>query len=493
MSVTLARTRNWLASASHGWCEITVAGEGDCEAGFSGSWTLDDGHVHSDEAAAQGCLSLCLGCARCRYITLNRGSRDCSWYAACDLNRLNDRRKEFLSGAVRDGLPAPTRPPRRFAAMRLAVDSSPYWVALGMVARPNSSAVELPGAGDGGGDVAWRLVTTVAPLVPDPRVMVVPCPDGFNRKREYGEMQFSCFCKTAWWFRRALQLFPRARFVGKTEEDSVINTARLVLELRLGLEQAAAAAAAAASASAAGPGSASAVASTVTRPHHARHGSRPMVLYGHLSWAVHDGKLGAFCGVGDDVMSTPLPHCRRGWSADAVAAPFASGGLDVRSRALAERMASCDPLWTYLDHRDFYGDCDGLQGFFMALCLDGGGGGGDSSGGDGGGGEEVVALHLTSDKFRPPPPAHAASRQDRSWVHATVLHPIVERAGRGTPRRADRWRAPWADEPGLLPLGFTVRPAAQHLSWRPTNRSAVRMYERHREAPQRLCQHLPCA
>ena len=474
--MSISPTR-WLASASHGWCEITVAGEGDCEAGFSGSWTLDDGQVRSDEAAAQSCLSLCLGCARCRYITINRGARDCSWYAACDLTRLHDRRKEFLSGAVRDRLEAPTRPPRRFAATRLAVDPRPLTVALGIVARPNSSAVELPSAGDGGGDVAWRLVTTVAPTVPDARVVVVPCPDGFNRRREYGEMQFSCFCKTAWWFRRALQLFPRARFVGKTEEDSVINAARLSIELRLGLEQAAAAAAA--------------------RPRHARDGGGPMVLYGHLSWAVHDGKLGAFCSAGDDVMSTPLPNCRSGWSADAVAAPFASGGLDVRSRALAERMASCDPLWTYLDHRDFYGDCDGLQGFFMAQCLGdggggGGGGGGGSSGGDDSGSEEVVALHLTSEKFRPPPPAHtAASRQDSSWAHAVVLHPVTDR--RAMPRRADRWRAPWADEPGLLPLGFTLRPAAQHLSWRPTNRSAVRMYERHRQVPQRLCQHLPCA
>ena len=37
---------------------------------------------------------------------------------------------------------------------------------------------------------------------------------------------------------------------------------------------------------------------------------------------------------------------------------------------------------------------------------------------------------------------------------------------------------------------LTLRPAAQHLSWRPINRSAVRMYERHRETPHSLCQHL---
>eukprot|EP00966_Prymnesium_polylepis_P186599 4325486-Prymnesium_polylepis.1 len=57
-----------------------------------------------------------------------------------------------------------------------------------------------------------------------------------------------------------------------------------------------------------------------------------------------------------------------------VLAPFASGGLDIRSRALAERAVACELLWEFVKGFDAgntsYGaSCDGLQGYFMARCF----------------------------------------------------------------------------------------------------------------------------
>jgi hypothetical protein len=356
----------------------------------------------------------------------------------------------------------------------MAVDATPLWVAIGVLVVPNHTLPGLPEpprAGGGGGDVAWRWVTSDAARAADAaRYVVVPCPDGFSR-RAWGDMQFSCFCKAAWWFRRALLLFPRARYLAKAEDDSVVRHERLVLELRLAAE------AAAAAPPASGP------------PLHRRH-----VWYGHFAWAVHDGARGAYCGPGDETLRAALPHCRPGWSpTEAVLAPFASGGLDVRSRAFAAALAACDYVWAHLHHRDFEGDCDGLQGYFASLCLgndrssgNGGGAGGGGSGSDAG---EVTALHLTVTKFHPPP-------ADR---HATILHPLkrphpAHMSGASASGAAPLWAASGtgAAEPALLPLAFSLRPSAQHLSWEPHNRSVVERYLRHRETPRSLCRHVPC-
>ena len=139
------------------------------------------------------------------------------------------------------------------------------------------------------------------------------------------------------------------------------------------------------------------------------------------------------------------------------------------------------------------GDCDGLQGYFASLCLgndrssgNGGGAGGGGSGSDAG---EVTALHLTVTKFHPPP-------ADR---HATILHPLkrphpAHMSGAFASGAAPLWAASGtgAAEPALLPLAFSLRPSAQHLSWEPHNRSVVERYLRHRETPRSLCRHVPC-
>ena len=102
---------------------------------------------------------------------------------------------------------------------------------------------------------------------------------------------------------------------------------------------------------------------------------------------------------------------------------------------------------------------------------------------------EVTALHLTVTKFHPPP-------ADR---HATILHPLkrphpAHMSGASASGAAPLWAASGtgAAEPALLPLAFSLRPSAQHLSWEPHNRSVVERYLRHRETPRSLCRHVPC-
>ena len=89
--------------------------------------------------------------------------------------------------------------------------------------------------------VSWRYVTTERARAGDPLFAVVDCPDVFFanattfvrggiNKIAMG-FQFSCFCKTAAWFRVALELEPSARFVGKMEDDSVLHDSRVIAEL----------------------------------------------------------------------------------------------------------------------------------------------------------------------------------------------------------------------------------------------------------------------
>ena len=110
-SSNLPTAAAFLRTASRGFCEYTAPGEGDCDAGTLGSWVLTKEQTLTDEAAAQGCLSRCAACARCAYITVNRATSDCSWYASCNLARLHDPRNAFLSGRVRQQVLAP--PPLR--------------------------------------------------------------------------------------------------------------------------------------------------------------------------------------------------------------------------------------------------------------------------------------------------------------------------------------------------------------------------------------------
>ena len=80
-----------------GHCGATRYG-GSCQGGSSGAWPLlqtDDLKVASEE-----CLRKCSRCARCRYISVSAEHKDCSWYASCDMSRLDRRTGGFVSFAA---------------------------------------------------------------------------------------------------------------------------------------------------------------------------------------------------------------------------------------------------------------------------------------------------------------------------------------------------------------------------------------------------------
>ena len=199
-------------------------------------------------------------------------------------------------------------------------------------------------------EVAWRFVLSAgwsSTGSADPDVVEVPCPDGEDVK------QLACFCKTTWWFRLALALFPTSGFIGKVEDDTVVHVSRLILELQWAVRLT---------------------------------GANAMIWYGHFQWAVHrrvelsarpsdsqmrrprlvaragiserSGFQGLWCTDGDQLLTAPSPKgCKGGW-VNATVAPFASGAIDVRSRSFAAHMNRCRAVW----RREWEGaSCDGQQ------------------------------------------------------------------------------------------------------------------------------------
>ena len=52
------------------------------------SYTADADAV--DRIVMRDCIEACIGCSRCRVISVSRKEKDCSWYAQCNTSRLGD-------------------------------------------------------------------------------------------------------------------------------------------------------------------------------------------------------------------------------------------------------------------------------------------------------------------------------------------------------------------------------------------------------------------
>lgn len=349
------------------------------------------------------------------------------------------------------------------------------------------------------GTVAWQWVTVDESRRSDPRFTVVPCRDGPFRGGagvDVGTLIASaCGCKTVYWFRRALHLYPHARFIAKAEDDSGLHDGRIVTEL--------------------------------AHAWHARPGM-PM-WYGYFQWAglnPASRRNGWYCGEGDNLLKTLEPRCpqpRQGkfagndpnavplrvdaddhaatrrnehiaarWGTEAsessAVGPFASGGLDIRSRRLAQMVAEAGfdvhfaREWTEPDPvlgghggcedgvascgaLDWAGACDGLQGYLIARTLRKAiqqNVNASSSAGHltAAFARNVTALHLTTRKFHYPPTTSATS----------VMHA-------GELKGAQKFTAPpnWTYNTGLavLPLAMRLVPTAQGIGWRPEAQSGV--------------------
>ena len=131
-----------------------------------------------------------------------------------------------------------------------SASATPLWLAVGVIVSPGVKVVPAErGASHKrglrflhqsfvsrlNGTIAWQWVTTEAQRHADPRFTVVKCRDGPFTNADGARMRgdelttavaSACACKTILWFRRALRLFPGARFLAKAEDDSALHDAR---------------------------------------------------------------------------------------------------------------------------------------------------------------------------------------------------------------------------------------------------------------------------
>ena len=381
-------------------------------------------------------------------------------------------------------------------------ERQPLWLAIGVLVTRYAPPFRRRTLLDH--HIAWRYVSAQPVHERDPRYVVVDCPEPFYANSSSVEKttagyQFACFCKTARWFSRALDLFTTARFLGKMEADSVLYDTRVLAELitahRLARQEQ----------------------RSLEPDGHLLWQRELLIWYGHFDWAVHTMGIfprARFCSAGDDVLLGKVPWCSSGKGS--VLAPFASVGLDVRSRGLATRLAACEPLWEFVRHFDVgnesYGaSCDGLQGYFAARCLVAAGATSVPTGparrtrpvqpG------VARALHLPWLKFHPPfgrPPLGART-------HTSLLHPDKRCLSDGwwhrnaAPEAVAAWCAPavpafaWHSGRALHPFPFRLdayvrADGAPLLMWHPENASSMRRYLQLRAGGReaKFCEELPC-
>ena len=541
----------WLRTAQDGFCE-TSDGGGDCAVGDRGSWALSAAEASSWEAAAAACTAHCTACPRCKFASASLVHRDCTWTHSeqgCELQTFVHGFKtaagcqvleEGSSPANAAALPigtildhrasassAGSRTPDRKQPLE-APSERPLWLAIGVIVAPNvyikppagsssnssgssSSSVSSSSVGSRfhhqsfasllNGTVAWQYVTSDARYHADPRFLVVRCRDGpfagLSDDDAATALASACACKTILWFRKALDLFPRARFLAKLEDDAAVHDARLLTELRHA---------------------------------HTRFGPQALLWYGMFQWAgLHPAsrRNGWFCGEGDDLLGVPEPNCpqprpptgrRRlapggaaddgaatGGAADgaegraaseggAVVGPFASGGMDVRSRRFAEVLSRCAFAheyaheWTALklhggceDYRlescgvsDWAGACDSIQGYLLVRCMREQRWATSEPSGEPRS-SDVTLLHLTGGKFHAPP----------TRAQTTVVHGGTLKGGDASAAERDAWR--WHLGAAMLPLEFTLSLSERGARWCPLNRSAVAAFERARRSAGRAC------
>ena len=273
---------------------------------------------------------------------------------------------------------------------------------------------------------AWRLVVT--PRFAGNRSalhLLVPChdaPDGVAEKSRDNLLypgsfkQTSCACKSLWWFYRAVDLYRDAAFIGKVEDDTVVQPELLERELRWALAR---------------------------RPAGAQRTWLGWYSLFQISLHRWDARIaarwprqssplvGGWCQEGVKAWHKEYVRCHESWP-NATVAPFASGGIDVRSWALAHFSShACRLPW----NDEYQAACDGDQGYDIARCLAG-------------------LDPATARRFAPPVPAEGAAvdlfdLSERKFCrypdgHCSVQHP--NKGGRGY---KSTWRM---STPSLAPV-----------------------------------------
>ena len=106
-----ARERRFLK----GTCaETTMSGPKSCSEESDGAWGLSKFEASSWGRAFRSCRAICLNCTNCAYISVSLVDGECSWFSACDLDRLKLRSEaRFRTALVRELEDSPNRQPLR--------------------------------------------------------------------------------------------------------------------------------------------------------------------------------------------------------------------------------------------------------------------------------------------------------------------------------------------------------------------------------------------
>ena len=99
-AMAMDRASAWLSAAIPGPCDLAPTDNGrKCNTDNKGSFGLSDEEASSWLVAAATCLRHCESCARCRYVSVSRDFRDCSWYHTHTCERAEELQwPGFLSG-----------------------------------------------------------------------------------------------------------------------------------------------------------------------------------------------------------------------------------------------------------------------------------------------------------------------------------------------------------------------------------------------------------
>ena len=465
-----------------------------------GSVALTSEEAKSWRSAALACAAFCAGCSRCEHISVSLDFKDCTWWHGTCTRKYavpGFRSARYPCDHDVQSFPPPAAPPARHDRQDPleTKSSAELWLAVGVIVPPGVRVVDaLHGVATQSersrglrflhqshtsrlnGTVAWQWVTADEQRRKDPRFVVVPCRDGpFDGRDDEGYekatlVASACACKTIMWFREALRLFPKARFIAKAEDDSALHDARIVSELRLAWR---------------------------------RHGAGAALWYGCFQWSGHNPisrRNGWWCNEGDELLRRETPYCSQPLlkdhtqtipsphSSDAarasssstadgpVVAPFPSGGLDVRSSTLVKMIASVGIDATYAhswtvdgghrgceDNRkscrdnEWAGACDGIQGYIVARTM-------QRLAAKHGRSPNVTAWHLTQRKFHAPPP-----ELDTSVMHGGQLKGAINWV-----KTPPDWRYYTGD--ALLPLAMRLIPTERGIKWQAEDPAHVAKY-----------------